>query len=94
MDLFEYILPLISQGGSAAVITLLLAIVAVLIWDRKHLTRELLKTTQMVYSAKDSETRSIKEIVNRYHKGNVDLVQALTEIKAVLTSIQNSRYED
>lgn len=94
MDFFEYILPLISQGGSAAVIALLLAVVVVLIWDRKHLTRELLKTTQMVYSAKDSETKSIKEIVNRYHKGNLDLVQALTEIKVVLTSIQNSRYED
>ena len=94
MEFFEYLLPLISQGGSAAVITILLAIVAVLIWDRKNLTRELIKTTQKVYDAKDSETRSIKEIVNRYHKGNLDLVQALTEIKTVLVTIQNERHHE
>ena len=91
MEFFEYLLPQISQGGPAAVITILLAIVAVLIWDRKTLTRELVKTTQKVYDAKDSETRSIKEIVTRYHKGNLDLVQALTEIKTVLISIQNEQ---
>jgi hypothetical protein len=93
MEFFQYLLPLISQGGSAAVITILLAIVAVLIWDRKSLTKELIRTTQKVYDAKDSETRSIKEIVNRYHKGNLDLVQALTEIKIVLVSIQNERHD-
>ena len=94
MEFFEYLLPLISQGGSAAVITILLAIVAVLIWDRKNITRDLIKTTQKVYDAKDSETRSIKEIVNRYHKGNLDLVQALTEIKTVLVTIQNERHHE
>ena len=94
MDFFEYLLPQIEQGGSAAVITLLLAIVAALIWDRKALTKELLKTHQMVYDAKDSETKSIKEIVNRYHKGNLDLVQALTEIKVVLVNIQHAQQDD
>lgn len=91
MELLQYILPLASQGGSAAVITILLAVVAVLIWDRKNLTRQLVQTTQKVYDAKDSETRSIKEIVNRYHKGNLDLITALTEIKAVLVSIQSAQ---
>ena len=36
--------------------------------------------------------KSITEIVDRYHQGNLDLVQALNEIKIVLTTIQNSRH--
>lgn len=70
---------------------MLFGIVAVLVWDRKSLVKELTDTTQKVFDAKDSETKSIKEIVDRYHKGNLDLVQALNEIKIVLVTIQNSR---
>lgn len=88
---FTTILQLITQGGSAAVISILLTIVFVLIWDRKTLVKELNDTTQKVYDAKDSETKSIKEIVERYHQGNLDLIQALNEIKIVLVTIQNSR---
>ena len=88
---FTTILQLITQGGSAAVISILLTIVFVLVWDRKTLVKELTETTQKVYDAKDSETKSIKEIVERYHQGNLDLIQALNEIKIVLVTIQNSR---
>lgn len=72
-------------------ISILLTIVFVLVWDRKTLVKELNETTQRVYDAKDSETKSIKEIVERYHQGNLDLIQALNEIKIVLVTIQNSR---
>jgi hypothetical protein len=85
------LLDYIAQGGSAAIIALLFAIVAGLIWDRRSLVKDLTTTTQRVYDAKDSETKSIKEIVDRYHRGNLDLVQALNEIKIVLTSIQNRK---
>lgn len=91
MDFANTVLQFISQGGSAAVISILFAIVAILIWDRKHITGLLSETTQKVYDAKDSETKTIKEIVDRYHQGNLDLVQALNEIKIVLVTIQNSR---
>ena len=86
---FTTILELISQGGTAAVITLLFSIVVVLLWDRKTLVKELNDSIQKVYDAKDSETTSIKEIVDRYHHGNLDLIQALNEIKLVLITIQN-----
>lgn len=91
MDFANAVLQFISQGGSAAVIAILAAVVACLVWDRKSLVRELNDTTQRVYDAKDSETKSIREIVDRYHLGNLNLVQALNEIKIVLVSIQNTR---
>lgn len=91
MDFANTFLHFIAQGGGAAVIALLFGVVALLVWDRKHLIKDLNDTTQRVYDAKDSETKSIREIVDRYHQGNLDLVQALNEIKIVLVTIQNTR---
>lgn len=91
MDFANTFLQFIAQGGGAAVIALLFGVVALLVWDRKHLIKDLNDTTQRVYDAKDSETKSIREIVDRYHQGNLDLVQALNEIKIVLVTIQNTR---
>ena len=91
MDFANTFLHFIAQGGEAAVIALLFGVVALLVWDRKQLVEDLNNTTQRVYDAKDSETKSIREIVDRYHQGNLDLVQALNEIKIVLVTIQNTR---
>jgi len=91
MDFATTVLKFLAAGGEVAVIALLFIAVGVLIWDRKTLVKSLNDTTQLVYDAKDSETKSIKEIVDRYHKGNLDLVQALNEIKMVLITIQNNR---
>lgn len=91
MDFAHTLLKFLTAGGEAAVIALLFAIVGVLIWDRRNLVKNLSETTKLVYDAKDSEASSIKEIVDRYHKGNLDLVQALNEIKMVLITIQNNR---
>lgn len=90
MDFAKLVLQIMADGGSAAIMAILFAIVVVLVYDRKTLAKELTNTTQKVYDAKDSETRSIKEIVDKYHKGNLDLVQALNEIKIVLVTIQNT----
>jgi hypothetical protein len=90
MDFAHTVLEFLSQGGAAAVIGILAAVVALLVWDRKTLVKELNDTTQKVYDAKDSETKSIREIIDRYHQGNLDLVQALNEIKIVLVTIQHT----
>ena len=84
---FQYI----TQGGSAAVIIMMAGVVGVLLWDRKQLLKSIEETTQRVYEAKDSETEMLKEIIDKYHRGNVNLIQALNEIKIVLVTIQNSR---
>lgn len=91
MDFANTLLNFLTAGGEAAVIALLFVAVGILVWDRKSLTKNLSETTKLVYDAKDRETSSIKEIVDRYHKGNLDLVQALNEIKMVLITIQNNR---
>ena len=91
MDFANQVLGVITQGGYVAVVTLLFAAIVVLIWDRMSLIRDIQLTIQKVYDAKDSETRSIKEIVDKYHQGNLDLVEALNEIKLVLVSIQSKR---
>lgn len=91
MEFATAILQFLTQGGSAAIIALLFAVIAILVWDRKFIAASLTETTQRVYDAKDSETKSIKEIVERYHQGNLDLVQALNEIKIVLVTIQHQR---
>ena len=90
MEFATAVLNFVTQGGHAAIIAILFGVVAVLIWDRRSLTKVIADTTQKVYDAKDSETKSIKDIVDRYHKGNLDLVQALNEIKIVLVTIQNN----
>ena len=89
MEFANAVLQFMSQGGSNAVISILFAVVIVLVWDRKNMVEQLARTTQKVYDAKDSEAKSIKEIVERYHQGNMDLVQALNEIKMVLMTIQS-----
>lgn len=90
MDFATAVLQFVSEGGSSAIIGMLFAAVVALIWDRRQHATALALTVQKVYDAKDSETKSIKEIVDKYHKGSLDLVQALNEIKIVLVTIQNA----
>ena len=92
MDFAQLILQYLTSGGAGAVIALLFAGIVILVIDRRNISKTLDSTIQRVYDTKDSETKSITEIVNRYHQGNLDLVQALNEIKIVLSTIQNSRH--
>lgn len=91
MEFAQLVLQFITSGGSAAMIALQFAAIIALIWDRKQITKALNDTIQRVYDAKDSEVKSISEIIEKYHQGNLNLVQALNEIKIVLVTIQNSR---
>lgn len=91
MEFATAIVNFLSQGGTAGLIVVLVVFVGILIYERRLLNQTLESTTNKVYEAKDSETQSIKNIVERYHQGNLDLVQALNEIKIVLTTIQTIR---
>lgn len=85
------VLEMIGTGGTGAIITILAVAVAVLIWDRKDLLKTVSETTNLVYSAKDKEVESIKEIIEKYHQGQLTVVQTLNEIKLVLVAIQSAR---
>lgn len=92
MDFITVIVQYIAQGGPAAVIAILCTVVVVLVWDRTRLLKDLDGTTKRVYDSKDRETEMLKEIIDKYHRGNIDLIHALNEIKVVLATIQNSRH--
>lgn len=87
MDVLKLMLQFISQGSVSAVIALLAMAVAFLLWERKSLVKQLDTTHQQVLEAKDKETETVKQIIEKYHQGNLDLIQALNEIKIVLTTI-------
>lgn len=92
MDIINVALQYFTQGGSAAIIAFLVIAVAVLIWDRKKLANDLTSTTERVYDAKDHESEMLREIIDKYHKGNIDLIHALNEIKIVLVTIEKTRH--
>jgi hypothetical protein len=85
------VLGILGEGGTGALIVGLTLAIVILIWDRKQLLKTVADTTNLVYSAKDKETQSIKEIIEKYHQGQLTVVQTLNEIKLVLVSIQASR---
>ena len=90
-DVIKVVVSSIIAGGNGAVVAILVSIIGLLVWDRRALVKSISDTTQKVFDAKDSESKSIREIVDRYHQGNLDLIQALNEIKLVLMTIQNKR---
>lgn len=81
----------IIQGGAPAIITILFVAIAILVYDRKNLHKQNIETINLVYAAKDKEIASIKEIIDKYYKGNIDLVNALNEIKTVLVTMQSTK---
>lgn len=92
MDLFTTVLQYIVQGGPAAIMVLLLAAVVVLAIDRKKILKDLDGATQRAYDSKDHEAEMLRDIIDKYHKGNIDLIHALNEIKLVLVTMQSSRH--
>lgn len=80
----------LSSGGIAAVISVLLAIISALIWERVRLLKKIDDLTEKIIQSKKHEMESIRQIIDLYHQGNLNLVQTLAEIKGVLANIQSS----
>lgn len=85
---FVSMLAHILAGGPEAIIALLLAIIAYLLYDRRNLTKSIAELSGFANVAKEEEKRVILSIVDRYHGGNLAMVQAMNEIKIVLASLQ------
>ena len=90
MELIETLINYITQGGHGAIIALLFGAVVALIYDRKNLTKTIKETTDKTFDIQEKNSEDIREIVEKYHQGNLNLVQALNEIKVVLIAIQTS----
>lgn len=89
MELLKTLLPFIVDGGSAAVIAILIAAVGLLLYDRTRILKELSNSLQQTLDAKEAEKEVILDIVEKYHQGNLTMVQAINEIKLVLAAIQS-----
>ena len=90
MEAIASIISILSAGGSAAVIVILALIVVYFTWEHVRMLRTIDKYQQMITNNRDQYTDSIIEIVDRYHKGNIEMIQALNEIKVVLAALHKS----
>lgn len=91
MELAKEILAYIIDGGAGAIIALLFGVIIALVYDRHVITKSLRDTTQKLLERHADESDNILEIIEKYHQGNLNLVQALNEIKIVLVALQNRR---
>lgn len=63
----------------------------ILIRDRFKLIKKVDQLKDYQLQEKNKENKSLTEIVNTYHNGNLKLVESLNDINSVLISIQNNR---
>ncbi len=75
--LMKALIPVLTDGGTAAVIAILLLVVAFLVWDRIQLLKRLSESLKQTLDAKEAEKQVILEIIEKYHLGNLTMVQAI-----------------
>jgi len=87
-SIIKSLVNLVVNGGVTAIIALLMLCIGYLVWDRRQLTKQLTESIQQTLAAKETEKQVILEIVEKYHQGNLTMVQAINEIRVVLAAIQ------
>lgn len=88
----------LSSNENAGFITILSFLIfmltlanIILIRDRFKLIKKVDQLKDYQLQEKNKENKSLTEIVNTYHNGNLKLVESLNDINSVLISIQNNR---
>lgn len=71
----------VITGGSGAMISLLILIIGFLIWERVKMVQEL---KERVTENRDT----LLEIIDKYHDGQLSIIDAINEIKIVLAKIE------
>jgi len=77
MESFLKFVEILLVGDIRAVVLILTAIIAALVWDRLKLMKQI--------SDKDEK---LEKIIDDYYKGNLTLVEALNNVKLVLHEIK------
>lgn len=77
MESFLKFVEILLVGDMRAVVLILVAVIAALIWDRLKLVKQL--------ASKDER---IEKILDEYHKGNLTLAEALNNVRLVLYEIK------
>lgn len=85
------LLKLIITGGPAAIISLLMLIVAYLLWEKRSVqknNKETLEKMANIFAEKVKEERQdLISIIDRYQEGQINLLQAINEIKVLIATI-------
>lgn len=81
----------LSHGGVAAIMAVLIGAVLVLAWEHTRLLSRIEELTEQIIEGKKEEMEKVREIIDLYYQGNINLVTTLTEIKGVLSNIQPPR---
>lgn len=93
MENLLLILSHIIDGGSDAIIAILVAFIGFLIWDRYNVQKknsEILKEIAGTLAERfDKDKEQLISIINQYHRGHISIMQAINEIKLLLTTINN-----
>ena len=78
---FTIITTALFSGGPNAIILILMLIVAFLVWDRLGLIKTMKDNTE--YHRAD-----IARIIEKYQEGQINVIQALNEIKLILVKLE------
>lgn len=79
--IFTLIVQMLSDGGPGAVIVLLFSLIVYLGWDRTLL----IKT---VKAESETHHKDLMEVIDKYQKGQIDMIHALNEIKLILVKLE------
>lgn len=90
MEAVTTVISLITAGGPTAIIVILCLVIGYLVWERTKLMKLLQRYQTLLNDNRSQYADSIVEIINRYHSGNVELIQALNEIRIVLATMQKN----
>jgi hypothetical protein len=71
----------IAQGGAVAIYAILTLWVIYLILERKEMRKEL-------SSLREAHDKNIMEVINKYHQGQISLIEAFNELKTILIVIK------
>ncbi len=92
MELLQALWQVVITGGAPAIISLLFAAVVYLVWERHKMVKGIEKYQKLLLDNQDQYTDSILELIDRYHKGNIDIIKALNEIKIVLETMKKTMF--
>lgn len=87
---FTEIADYLAGGGCAAVICILVVVIALLLLDRKTLVNALMTSNTLVINSKDKEIQSMREINDKYHGDTLLTINALNELKIVLSTLSRN----
>lgn len=91
-DLLNTLLPLLTGGGSAAVIAVLIGVIGLLLYERIQTSKQIKSLTEQMLSlsatSSEAQMTMMREIIDKYNLGMMSTSQAITELKLVLAAIQ------